>query len=81
MPETTGCCDSRSKTKNPKDETGIDLTISENGKLCRSRTGREIMELLCRLNSDRVTIVMVTHTPEYAQYSHRVLQVADGVLA
>ena len=33
MPETTGCCDSRSKTKNTKDETGIDPAISKQGNL------------------------------------------------
>jgi putative ABC transport system ATP-binding protein len=45
-----------------------------------SRTGREIMELISQLNADNVTVVMVTHTPEYAKYAHRTLQVADGVL-
>jgi putative ABC transport system ATP-binding protein len=46
-----------------------------------SRTGREIMELLTELNRDGATVVMVTHTAEYAQYAQRTLQVADGVLA
>jgi len=46
-----------------------------------SKTGREIMELLQELNRDGATVVMVTHTAEYAQYAQRTLQVADGVLA
>jgi putative ABC transport system ATP-binding protein len=45
-----------------------------------SRTGREIMELLQVLNRDGATVVMVTHTAEYAEYARRTLQVADGVL-
>ena len=38
------------------------------------------MELLTELNADKVTVVMVTHTAEYAKYAQRTLQVADGVL-
>jgi putative ABC transport system ATP-binding protein len=45
-----------------------------------SRTGREIMELLQELNRDGATVVMVTHTAEYAEYARRTLQVADGML-
>ena len=46
-----------------------------------SRTGKEIMELIKDLNRESVTVVMVTHTAEYAKYAHRTLQVADGFLA
>jgi putative ABC transport system ATP-binding protein len=46
-----------------------------------SRTGREIMALLNRLNKERVTIVMVTHTGEYARYAQRTLHVSDGILS
>jgi len=46
-----------------------------------SRTGKEIMELIRDLNRESVTVVMVTHTAEYAKYAHRTLQVADGFLA
>jgi putative ABC transport system ATP-binding protein len=45
-----------------------------------SQTGKEIMELLTDLNGEKVTVVMVTHTPEYAKYAQRTLQVADGML-
>jgi putative ABC transport system ATP-binding protein len=44
-----------------------------------SHTGREIMKLITELNEDGVTVVMVTHTPDYARYAHRTLRVADGV--
>ena len=43
-----------------------------------SKTSREIMDLLQALNSDGMTIVMVTHNPENAKYAHRVLQLKDG---
>jgi putative ABC transport system ATP-binding protein len=46
-----------------------------------SRTGKEIMGLIQALNADGMTIIMVTHNSEYAGYAHRVLRVADGVLA
>ncbi len=45
-----------------------------------SKTGQEIMALLTQLNADKMTIVMVTHTAEYAQYAQRVLYVSDGAL-
>jgi putative ABC transport system ATP-binding protein len=45
-----------------------------------SRTTREIMGLLCRLNETGMTIVMVTHSPECAGYAERILSVADGKL-
>ena len=46
-----------------------------------SKTTREIMELLKRLNEEGMTIVMVTHNPECARYAGRILRIADGVLA
>ena len=45
-----------------------------------SRTSRDIMELLQRLNNAGMTIVMVTHSAECAQYAERVLRVSDGRL-
>ncbi len=45
-----------------------------------SKTGWEIMGLLKTLNDDVMTIIMVTHNPEYAAHAHRVLRVTDGVL-
>jgi putative ABC transport system ATP-binding protein len=45
-----------------------------------TRTSREIMELLGALNGEGMTVVMVTHSPECASYSRRILRIADGCL-
>ena len=43
-----------------------------------SATGASIMELLRDLNNAGVTIVMVTHNPEYAKLGSRTITMADG---
>lgn len=43
-----------------------------------SATGISIMNLLLELNRDGVTVVMVTHNPEYARLGHRAVTMADG---
>ncbi|GAB6061947.1 ABC transporter ATP-binding protein [Deferrisoma palaeochoriense] len=43
-----------------------------------TKTSREVMDLLTRLNQEGTTVVMVTHSPECAGYARRVLRVADG---
>jgi putative ABC transport system ATP-binding protein len=44
--------------------------------------GREIMELLTALNQDRgITIVMVTHELEMAEYARRTVRFRDGLVA
>ena len=46
-----------------------------------SKVGEEIMHILQQLNKDRgVTIVMVTHDPEIAAYTQRVIRVRDGII-
>ena len=45
-----------------------------------TKTSREIMQLLLRLNSEGMTIVMVTHSAECAAFAGRILYIADGVL-
>jgi len=45
-----------------------------------TKTSHDIMELLHRLNDEGMTIVMVTHSPDCAGYSRRIMQVADGKL-
>jgi putative ABC transport system ATP-binding protein len=45
-----------------------------------SRNSAEVMNLLTRLNSEGQTIVMVTHSRKNAEYSHRLIEVADGSL-
>ncbi len=43
-----------------------------------SKNGAEVMNLLRQLNEDGTTIVMVTHSPEHAEYAHRVINLFDG---
>ena len=46
-----------------------------------SRTGAEIMSLLEEINRERgQTIIMVTHSPEAAKSSSRIITVRDGKL-
>jgi putative ABC transport system ATP-binding protein len=43
-----------------------------------SKTGAGIMELMSELNRKGTTIIMVTHDPNIASYSHRTIRIADG---
>jgi putative ABC transport system ATP-binding protein len=44
-----------------------------------SRTSVEVMEIFQRLNRERgITLVLVTHEPDIAQYAHRVVVFKDG---
>ena len=43
-----------------------------------SAQGREIMELLKRLNRDGTTIIQVTHSEEKAAYADRIIHLKDG---
>jgi putative ABC transport system ATP-binding protein len=44
-----------------------------------SATGREVMEVFCKLNSERgITVIIVTHERDIAEYAHRVLTFLDG---
>jgi putative ABC transport system ATP-binding protein len=45
-----------------------------------SKTSAEIMKRLQRLNTDGMTIIMVTHSSECARYARRLMQVSDGRL-
>ncbi len=46
-----------------------------------SRTGEEIMRILQRLNTEQgLTVVLVTHEHDIAEYARRVLTMRDGVL-
>lgn len=45
------------------------------------KNGREIMELLKRLNREKkVTIVLVTHNEDYLSYSSKVFRLLDGLV-
>ena len=43
-----------------------------------STHGDEVMKLLVDLNEKGTTVVMVTHSPAYADYTHRVIHLFDG---
>ncbi len=45
-----------------------------------SATTLEIMDLFATLNSDGITIVMVTHNPEIERYFDRIIVLRDGLL-
>ncbi len=43
-----------------------------------SRHGDEVMSILTELNENGTTIIMVTHSPSYAEYSNRIVHLFDG---
>jgi putative ABC transport system ATP-binding protein len=45
-----------------------------------SKTGRDIMEIIKKLHDSGNTIILVTHEPEIAQYSQRVIHLKDGLI-
>jgi len=46
-----------------------------------SVSGREIMKLLCQLNEQGTTLILVTHDPNVAKYSRRILKMLDGKIS
>ncbi len=70
-------CIARAIVNNPS----IILADEPTGNL-DTRTGHEIMDLFTELNrSEKITIVMVTHEREIAQYAHRIINLRDGVVS
>ncbi len=46
-----------------------------------SEQGKQIMELLKKLNEDEgITIIQVTHNKEFANYGKRIIHIADGLV-
>jgi putative ABC transport system ATP-binding protein len=43
-----------------------------------SANGEEVMDMLTQLNEEGTTIMMVTHSPTFAEYAHRTIQLFDG---
>ncbi|MBN1271683.1 MAG: ABC transporter ATP-binding protein [Candidatus Aminicenantes bacterium] len=43
-----------------------------------SSHGEEVMKLMSELHENGTTIVMVTHSPAYAEYSQRIIHLFDG---
>ena len=47
-----------------------------------TKTSREIMDLLTRLNREQgITFIMVTHEPDMAEYADRIVRFVDGRIA
>jgi putative ABC transport system ATP-binding protein len=56
------------------------LADEPTGNLDTQRS-REIMELLWRLNVQQgITVLMVTHEPDMAEYARRIVRFVDGVV-
>ncbi|MDH3944935.1 MAG: ABC transporter ATP-binding protein, partial [Anaerolineae bacterium] len=46
-----------------------------------TKSGDEIMEILLNLNKERgTTLIIVTHDPEIAEQTERIIQIRDGVV-
>jgi putative ABC transport system ATP-binding protein len=58
-------------------EPKVILADEPTGNLDSSH-GDEVMSLLSTLNESGTTIVMVTHSPAYAEYGHRLINLFDG---
>jgi putative ABC transport system ATP-binding protein len=44
------------------------------------RTGKSIIDLFLQLNSQGVTIILVTHDKDVAQSAQRILRISDGII-
>ena len=45
-----------------------------------TKTGNEIVSLLCELHEEGNTLVLVTHDPEIAEQAGRCLAIHDGLI-
>ncbi|MGH7625680.1 MAG: ABC transporter ATP-binding protein [Gemmatimonadaceae bacterium] len=43
-----------------------------------SRTSVEVIALFQELNAQGITVILVTHEPDIAQYAHRIVEIRDG---
>lgn len=65
----------RAMVNNPK----ILLADEPTGAL-DSKSGRQIMELFEKLNSEGVTVIMITHDENIASHAKRVVHIIDGMV-
>ncbi|MDD1617585.1 MAG: ABC transporter ATP-binding protein [Methylococcaceae bacterium] len=62
-------------------EPTVLLADEPTGNLDSARS-REVMEMLCSFNRDLgITIIMVTHEPDMAEYAKRIVHFVDGLVA
>jgi ABC-type lipoprotein export system ATPase subunit len=45
-----------------------------------SKTGKDFMELLTKINKQGVTIIIVTHDKNVASYAHKIIHLNDGLI-
>lgn len=45
-----------------------------------SNQGKEIMQLLQKLNDEGITIMQVTHNEDFAKYGKRIIRISDGLI-
>ena len=45
-----------------------------------SEQGKQIMELLKKLNEEGITIIQVTHNEDFALYGKRIIRITDGLI-
>ena len=45
-----------------------------------SKSSNEIMDIFTELNNEGVTIILVTHEPDIAQYAKRIITFKDGII-
>jgi len=61
-------------------EPAVLLADEPTGNLDTARS-QEIMDLISRLNSDEgLTVIMVTHEPDMAEYARRIIHFKDGLI-
>ena len=45
-----------------------------------TKTGKEIMKLLCDLNKKGKTVILVTHNPDLTKLANKIIRLKDGKL-